>query len=62
MKMASFWDVAPWSLVKTDRRFRGAYRLNHHDDDSDTGYVLYVDTCGIPLLMIEWYLQEKDKL
>jgi hypothetical protein len=23
-KMAVFWDVAPYSLVETDRRFRGA--------------------------------------
>jgi hypothetical protein len=29
MKMDVFWDVAPRSLVDTDRRFRGAYRLPH---------------------------------
>jgi hypothetical protein len=29
MKMAVFWDVAPCSLVDTDRRFRGAYCLHH---------------------------------
>jgi hypothetical protein len=25
MKMAVFWDIAPCSLVHTDRRFRGTY-------------------------------------
>jgi hypothetical protein len=25
MKMAVFWDVAPCSLVDSDRRFRGDY-------------------------------------
>jgi hypothetical protein len=28
-----FWDVAPCSLVETDRRFRGAYCLHHQGDD-----------------------------
>jgi hypothetical protein len=27
--IAVFRHVAPWSLVETDRRFRGAYCLNH---------------------------------
>jgi hypothetical protein len=26
-------DMAPWSLVEVDRRFRGAYYLHHQDDD-----------------------------
>jgi hypothetical protein len=30
--MAVFWDVAPCRLVKTDLRFRGAYRLRHQGD------------------------------
>jgi hypothetical protein len=29
MKMAVFWDIAPCSLVKIDRRFKGAYCLHH---------------------------------
>jgi hypothetical protein len=33
MKMAVFWDVAPCSLVDTDRRFRGAYYLYHQSHD-----------------------------
>jgi hypothetical protein len=33
MKIAVFWDVAPCSLVGTDRRFRGAYCFHHQDDD-----------------------------
>jgi hypothetical protein len=32
MKMALFWDVASYSLVSTDRRFRGAYCLHHQGD------------------------------
>jgi hypothetical protein len=27
--MTIFWDIAPCSLVETDRRCRGAYCLNH---------------------------------
>jgi hypothetical protein len=33
MNMAVFWDVAPCSLVESDRRFRDAYclyRQGHH--------------------------------
>jgi hypothetical protein len=29
MKMIVFWDVAPCSLVDSDRRFRVAYCLHH---------------------------------
>jgi hypothetical protein len=32
MKMTSFWDTAPCSLVDVDRRFRGAYCLHHQGD------------------------------
>jgi hypothetical protein len=28
-----FWDIALFSLVETDRRFRGACRLHHQDCD-----------------------------
>jgi hypothetical protein len=28
-KMTVFWDIAPCSLVKVDRRFRGVYCLHH---------------------------------
>jgi hypothetical protein len=31
--MAVFWDVAPYSPVEDDRRFRGAYCLHHQGDD-----------------------------
>jgi hypothetical protein len=34
MKVAVFWVVAPCSLVKVHRRFRGAYRDDHQDDGS----------------------------
>jgi hypothetical protein len=28
--MTVFWDIVPCSVVEADRRFRGAYCLNHH--------------------------------
>jgi hypothetical protein len=31
--MAVFCDVAPCSLLETDKRFRGAYCLHHQGDD-----------------------------
>jgi hypothetical protein len=34
MKMTAFWDIAPYSLVEEDRRFRGTYCL-HYQDDGD---------------------------
>jgi hypothetical protein len=34
MKMAVFWNAAGCGLVSTDRRFRGAYCLHHHGDES----------------------------
>jgi hypothetical protein len=33
MNMAVFWDVAPCSLVGTDRRFKGAYCLLRQSND-----------------------------
>jgi hypothetical protein len=33
MKIIAFWDMAPCSLIKVDRRFRGAYCLHHQGDD-----------------------------
>jgi hypothetical protein len=34
MNFIVFWDVAPCSKVYFDRRFRGAYCLNHQGDES----------------------------
>jgi hypothetical protein len=34
MKMATLWHVAPCSRIEIDRRFRDAYCLHHHCDDS----------------------------
>jgi hypothetical protein len=28
--MIVLWDIAPYSLVEVDRRFRGAYCLHYH--------------------------------
>jgi hypothetical protein len=33
LKIRAFWDVSPCSLVRVDRRFRGAYRLYHQGDE-----------------------------
>jgi hypothetical protein len=32
--MTVFWDAVPYSLVETDRHFKGAYSLHHQDDDN----------------------------
>jgi hypothetical protein len=34
--MRVFWDIAPYSLIGADRRFRGAY-CHHHDSPDDGG-------------------------
>jgi hypothetical protein len=31
--MATFWDLAPCSIVEVDRRFRGAYYLRYQGDE-----------------------------
>jgi hypothetical protein len=33
LKMTAFWDIAPFSLVEVDRRFRGVYWLHHKGDN-----------------------------
>jgi hypothetical protein len=33
MKVTSFWDIALYSFVEVDRRFRGVYCLHHLDPD-----------------------------
>jgi hypothetical protein len=32
MKMAAFWEKAPFSLVEADRRFNGKYCRQHQGD------------------------------
>jgi hypothetical protein len=32
MKITTFWDIEPCNIVEADRRFRGAYCLDHQDD------------------------------
>jgi hypothetical protein len=39
MKMTTFWDIAPCSLVEVDRRFRGAYCLHYRPDDGGSMYI-----------------------
>jgi hypothetical protein len=36
-KLTILWNVQPYSIVETDRRFRGAYCLHHHDDPDNGG-------------------------
>jgi hypothetical protein len=38
MKMTVFWDVVPYSLVETDRRFRGTCCLHHHGYESSVNF------------------------
>jgi hypothetical protein len=33
LKIAIFWNVAPYGLVETDRRFRGVCCLHHQGDE-----------------------------
>jgi hypothetical protein len=32
MNMTPFWDISPWSLVESDRRFSGGYCLRHQSE------------------------------
>jgi hypothetical protein len=43
MKMTVFWDVAPCSLVETDRRFRDSYGHHHQGavSTSETSVISY---------------------
>jgi hypothetical protein len=34
LKMTVVWDVATYSLIDIDRRFRGSYGLHHQGDSS----------------------------
>jgi hypothetical protein len=48
--MTVFWDVAPYSLVEINRRFRGAYCL-YHQGDADSLLLLqlftFISACNI---------------
>lgn len=33
LKVAVFWNPGPYSLVETDRRFKGAYCRHHQDNN-----------------------------
>jgi hypothetical protein len=39
--MAVFWDVAPSSLIDTDRRLRETYCLRHQGDNQKTAIFKY---------------------
>jgi hypothetical protein len=32
LKITFFWDVVAWTLVKTDRRFKGVYCLHYQGE------------------------------
>jgi hypothetical protein len=44
MKMAVFWDIAPYSLVDIGRHFRGTYCLHHKGDRPETSVSIYKTT------------------
>jgi hypothetical protein len=41
LKMAVFWDIAMFSLVKVDRRFWGAYYLHYQGCRENLRYDRY---------------------
>jgi hypothetical protein len=46
-KIVAFWDIAPWSLVEIDRRFRGEYCLHHRGDRPDDGGSTHLWNVGL---------------
>jgi hypothetical protein len=36
MKMTSFWDTAPCSIIDVDQRFRGVYCIHHQSNEACT--------------------------
>jgi hypothetical protein len=38
MKITAFWDTEQCSLVRVDRRFRGAYCLNHQGEEAESSF------------------------
>jgi hypothetical protein len=44
----AFWDIAPYSLVEVDWRFRGAYCLHYQGDDIFQGFK-QMKTCIVNL-------------
>jgi hypothetical protein len=43
MKKTVFLDVAPYSLIKVCRHFRGAYCLHHQGSDDETLIALMME-------------------
>jgi hypothetical protein len=44
VKVIFFWDVAPFSSVETDRRFKGACSFRHQGGDGGENLV-FTTTC-----------------
>jgi hypothetical protein len=45
-KTTALWDVTPCILVEVDRRFRGAYCLNHHSDEVMVFWIVAPEYCA----------------
>jgi hypothetical protein len=43
VKIAGFWDVAPYSLIEIDGRFRGTYCLHHRSRYECSKNLRYVE-------------------
>jgi hypothetical protein len=50
MKVAVFWNLEPYSMVDTDRRFRRAYCLHHQSDTQDQ------PSTGLETKPLTWHL------
>jgi hypothetical protein len=56
--MTVFWDVVPCSLVKVDRRFRGAYCLHHEGDEGRENLKSQICTFCPKEFSISWILND----
>jgi hypothetical protein len=55
MKVADFWDIAPCSLFKVDRRFRTAYQLHDQgNDDTTRHYIPEVCNFQVYYQIMKW--------
>jgi hypothetical protein len=49
--MTAFWHIAPFNLVKVDRRFKDAYYLHHQ---GDLCIVLMMGAVSIPEMSVSF--------
>jgi hypothetical protein len=59
--MAVFWDIAPVSLVDTDRRFREVYSLHHQGAVIEFTISYSSETCFDNLRDADKWTQKKER-